>query len=216
MEGNRLQAKRLIMFWAKILILAIQIAMYAYVWYHYYKDLMPFQYYRRGNWAVIGMYAIFIFAFNKAFGALKVGYLKTWDVMYSQIFAIACTNIVTYVQLVLINGDWAIFKGLEAYFDHFVPILQLCVLDFIVVFVWALFMRWIYAIIYPPHEMLLIYGDRSPKEIAQKLVKRGDKYQIKEMICLTEGEDKIIEKMKGFESVLVGDIPSHERNLFVK
>ncbi|MCR5272440.1 MAG: exopolysaccharide biosynthesis polyprenyl glycosylphosphotransferase, partial [Lachnospiraceae bacterium] len=39
---------------------------------------------------------------------------------------------------------------------------------------------------------------------------------IKEMICLTEGEDKIIEKMKGFESVLVGDIPSHERNLFVK
>lgn len=216
MEGNRLQAKRLIMFWSKILILVIQIALYAYVWQHYYKDLMPFQYYKRGNWAIIGMYAIFIFAFNKAFGALKVGYLKTWDVMYSQIFAIFCTNFITYVQLVLLNGKWAIFKGFTAHFQHVLPMAQLCLIDFVIVFIWALFMRYIYAIIYPPHQMLLIYGDRSPKDIADKLVKRGDKYQIKEMININEGEEKIIEKMKGFESVLVGDIPSHERNLFVK
>ncbi|MCR5468025.1 MAG: exopolysaccharide biosynthesis polyprenyl glycosylphosphotransferase [Lachnospiraceae bacterium] len=216
MEGNRLQAKRLIMFWSKILILVIQIALYAYVWNHYYKDLMPFQYYKRGNWAIIGMYAVFIFAFNRAFGALKVGYLKTWDVMYSQIFTIFCTNFVTYVQLVLVNGKWAIFKHYVPYFQHFRPMAQLCVMDFAAVLIWALLMRYVYAIIYPPHEMLLIYGDRSPKEIADKIVKRADKYQIKEMINLSEGKEKIVEKMKQYDSVLVGDIPSHERNLFVK
>lgn len=216
MNKTNLQTKRMIMFWSKVFILTVQIAMYAWIWYNKYQDIMPIQYWRRGNWAVIGMYAIILFFFSRTFGSLKVGYLKTWDVMYSQIFSILCVNGITYLQLALMNGDWAIFKYMELKFEHAAPMFALCALDFAVVLIWALFMRWIYAIIYPPHEMLLIYGEISPKNLIQKLESRNDKYRVKETVQLKAGMDTIFEKIKDYEAVLVGDIPSHDRNLFIK
>ena len=153
--SSSLKTKRMIMFWSKLLIVIIQTGMYGWLWYNHYKDMMPVAYWHRGNWAVIGLYAVFIMAFSRAFGALKVGYLKTWDIMYSQILTILCVNGVTYFQLSLINGDWSLLENSR-------PMWLLSLADFTIVLLWAIFMRWIYTIIYPPHEMLLIYGDISP------------------------------------------------------
>ena len=216
MRNGKLQTKRLIMFWAKVLILVVQLALFGYLWYHYYMELMPVHYWRRGNWAVIGMYGIFLLAFNRGYDALKVGHLKTWDVMYNQIFSILCTNGAMYVLLILMNGSWAIFKGYKPYFEHVQPMLLLCLIDFSIVFVWALFMRYIYAILYPPHEMLLIYGEVDPSDLVHKLTKRADRYQVKDAISVEEGIEAVCAKMDAYEAVLIGDIPSHERNRFVK
>lgn len=210
-KASSLKIKRMIMFWTKLFIVLLQTALYAIVWYYYYKDLMPIQYWRRGNWVVVGLYLVFIILFTKAFGALKVGYLKTWDVMYSQIFTILCVNGITYLQLLLINGDWK-------FTWHIRPMLILCILDFVLVLIWAIFMRWIYAFIYPPHEMLLVYGEISPDPIIKKLSQRRDKYRIKETIALEKGMNLIFERIlsEEFDSILIGDMPSKERNLLIK
>ncbi len=207
--SSSLKTKRMIMFWSKLFIVFIQTGMYGWLWYNYYKDMMPVEYWRRGNWALIGLYAIFILAFSRTFGALKVGYLKTWDIMYSQILTIFCVNAVTYLQLSLINGDWKLLENSR-------PMWILCVADLIVVLLWALFMRWIYAIIYPPHEMLLIYGDISPDRIIRKLESRKDKYHVKEKVALSAGMDDIMERILHYNAILIGDIPAEERNQFVK
>lgn len=207
--SSSLKTKRAIMYWSKLLIVVLQTGCYAWLWYNYYKDLMPVEYWRRGNWAVIALYAVFIVVFSRAFGALKVGYLKTWDIMYSQLLTILCVNGVTYFQILLIHGDWKLFEQSQ-------PMFLLCVIDFVLVLVWALFMRWIYAIIYPPHEMLLIYGDISPDTIIRKLESRKDKYHVKEKVALSAGMDSILEKMLLYDAVLIGDIPVHDRNTFVK
>lgn len=209
MDKSKLKTKRMIMFWSKVVIILLQAAFYGWLWYDHYKALMPVQYWRRGNWAIVGLYAVLLYFFSHGFGALKVGYLKTWDVMYSQIISILCVNGVTYFQLALINGDWALL-------EHSMPMLFLCAADFVVVLIWALFMRWIYAIIYPPHEMLLIYGDISPNAIIAKLESRKDRYQIKEKVSLTEGMDSIFDQIPEYDAVLIGDIPSHDRNQFIK
>lgn len=209
MDKAKLKTKRVIMFWSKVLIILMQTGFYGWLWYNHYKDLMEVQYWRRGNWAIVALYAILVYTFSRGFGALKVGYLKTWDVMYSQIFSILCVNGVTYIQLALINGDWA-------FLEHSAPMLLLCVLDLMVVLIWALFMRWIYAIIYPPHEMLLIYGEISPDAIIRKLESRRDKYHVKEKVSLTAGMDSILDKIPLYDAVLIGDIPSHDRNQFIK
>lgn len=210
-KASSLKIKRMIMFWTKLFIVLLQTALYAIVWYYYYKDLMPIQYWRRGNWVVVGLYLVFIILFTKAFGALKVGYLKTWDVMYSQIFTILCVNGITYLQLLLINGDWK-------FTWHIRPMIILCILDFVLVLIWAIFMRWIYAFIYPPHEMLLVYGEISPDPMIKKLSQRRDKYRIKETIALEKGMDLIFERIlsEEFDSILIGDMPSKERNLLIK
>lgn len=207
--SSSLKTKRMIMFWSKLLIVAVQTAIYGWLWFNHYKDMMPLQYWNKGNWAVIGLYAVFIMVFSRTFGALKVGYLKTWDIMYSQILTILCVNIITYFQLSLINTDWKLFENSK-------PMWILCVVDFVIVLLWALFMRWIYAIIYPPHEMLLIYGGISPDRIIRKLESRKDKYHVKEKVSLNAGTDYILEKILQYDAILVGDIPAKDRNKFIK
>ena len=207
--SSSLKTKRMIMFWSKLLIVLIQTGFYAWLWYNHYKGLMPVEYWRRGNWAIVALYAAFILVFSRAFGALKVGYLKTWDIMYSQVLTIFCVNAVTYFQLSLINGDWKFLENSR-------PLFLLSGLDFTVVLAWAVFMRWIYAIIYPPHEMLLVYGDVSPNGILRKLKSRSDKFQVKEKMPLSAGMDAIWERILQFDAVLVGDIPAKERNLLIK
>lgn len=207
--SSSLKTKRMIMFWSKLFIVLLQTGCYAWLWYHHYKDMMPVEYWRRGNWAIIGLYALFIIVFSRAFGALKVGYLKTWDIMYSQMLTIFCVNGVTYLQLSLINGDWKFLENSE-------PMWALCLVDIAAVLVWALFMRWIYAFIYPPHEMLLIYGDISPDAIIRKLESRKDKYHVKETVPLSTGMETILERILQYDAVLVGDIPVQDRNKFIK
>ncbi|MBO5372834.1 MAG: exopolysaccharide biosynthesis polyprenyl glycosylphosphotransferase [Lachnospiraceae bacterium] len=207
--SSSLKTKRMIMFWAKLFVVLLQTGCYAWLWYNYYKDLMPVQYWNRGNWAIVALYAVFIMVFSRAFGALKVGYLKTWDIMYSQLLTIFCVNGVTYFQLLLIHGDWKLMEQSK-------PMVLLCLIDFVIVLIWALSMRWIYAIIYPPHEMLLIYGDISPDTIIRKLESRKDKYHVKEKVALSAGMDSILDKMLLYDAVLIGDIPVHDRNVFVK
>ena len=75
-------------------------------------------------------------------------------------------------------------------------------------------MRWIYAFIYPPHEMLLIYGNISPDAIIRKLESRKDKYHVKEKVALSAGMDTIYERILQYDAVLVGDIPVQDRNQF--
>ena len=207
--SSSLKTKRMIMFWTKLFIVLLQTGIYGWLWYGHYKDMMPVKYWERGNWAIIALYGIFIIVFSRAFGALKVGYLKTWDIMYSQMLTIICVNGVTYLQLELINGDWKLFENSE-------PMFLLCAVDFIIVLCWALFMRWIYAIIYPPHEMLLIYGNISPDAIISKLESRKDKYHVKEKMPLSAGMDNILERILQYDAVLVGDIPVQDRNVFIK
>lgn len=207
--SSSLKNKRMIMFWAKMFIVILQTAMYGWLWYHHYKGMMPVEYWRRGNWVIIGLYGLFIIVFSRAFGALKVGYLKTWDIMYSQFLTIFCVNAVTYLQLSLINGDWKFPKNSG-------PIFALAGLDLAVVLIWALFMRFIYAFMYPPHEMLLIYGDISPDTIIKKIESRKDKYHVKDKIALSEGMDKIYSEILKYNAILIGDISVGDRNLLIK
>jgi len=207
--SSSLKTKRMIMFWSKMFIVLLQTGMYGWLWFHHYKDMMPVEYWRRGNWVIIALYALFIMVFSRAFGALKVGYLKTWDIMYSQFLTILCVNGVTYLQLSLINGDWKFLENSKEMF-------LLCVLDIILVLLWAIFMRWIYAFIYPPHEMLLIYGDISPDSIIRKLESRKDKYHVKDKVALSAGIETVYERIRQYDAVLIGDIPVQDRNQFIK
>lgn len=215
--NSKEQYKRFIMLLGTILIVAVETAMFACLWYNYYanrelKDMRKyfkyFYYYRRGHWTVIILYALVLILFMKVLGGFRVGYLRNLDVLYSQILSVCATNAVEYLQLALI-AKWK-------FLQFSTPILLLALLQIIVGVLWILAMRNVYARLYPPHEMLLIYGDISPKALIRKLQSRGDKYRVREMIHLKEGIDSILQRIPQYESVIIGDIPSHERNLFLK
>ncbi len=208
MENKHYQYKRIFMFWASVLFVAAQTAIYAWQWYNIYADIVLVQYYRRGNWAIIALYALYCVLFLKIFGGFKVGYLRNMDALYGQALAIFFQNVAAYLQLALL-GLWRFGTHME----HFV---YLVIIEAGLAILWTLLTRHLYAKIYPPHQMLLIYGNISPQNLISKLDSRQDRYQIRETIRLDAGMDAILEKIKEYDTIIIGDIPSRERNRFLK
>ena len=76
--------------------------------------------------------------------------------------------------------------------------------------------QWIYGLIFPPRRMLLISGDYSDYHLLEKMNAREDKYIISQIINYKEGMEKLIPQIDQYDGIIVGDMPSHERNLIIK
>lgn len=198
------------MFFASLLVIGLQTANFAYVWYHYYTKagVMRFSYWRRGNWALIALYFLIVLLMSKLFGALKVGYMRVLDVIIAQICSVICANLIAYLELALI-GRWK-------FMNHFTPILKLMFVNIAAVILWVVFMRWIYNTIYPPKSVILIYDEHNPEKLLKNIASRKDKYEIAEAILLDRGLPYIEERIPLYQACILGDIPSHERNVLVK
>ena len=206
---NRERYKRLIMFSASAVIVAIETLLFAYIWYRFYahKNVIGRRF-DRGNQVVIGLYVLMMYFFYKIYGGFKVGYLRVFEVIYSQILSVVCVNFITYLQLCLI-GRWRLG-------EHLSPMLAMTGIDLVFVVVRVVGMRFLNTRLNPPSQMLMIYGGRNPGDLRNKLETREDKYAIKEMAPLSLGLDALKEKIDGYRAVVIGDIPSHERNVLLK
>ena len=207
---RRERYKRLIMFCMSLLVIGIQTLNFAYVWFtqYHYREVIGVVYWRRGNWALIVLYGVIVFLVSKLFGALKVGYMRVLDVIISQILSVLLTNVIAYLQLALI-GRWK-------FLEYIRPMLLLTLVNLAVVLVWVVLMRWIYVVIYPPRQTILVYDSADPDRLMKNLSSRKDKYVISEAVYLGLGLDEIKKRILQYQGVILGDMPSHERNILLK
>ena len=208
--AKRERYKRLFMFLASVLVIGLQTMNFAYVWFtrYNYKKVIGSVYWRRGHWALILLYAVLVFLVSKLFNALKVGYMRVLDVVLSQILSVLLVNAIAYIQLALI-GRWK-------FLNHISPMLMLTAVNLVVVLVWVVVMRWLYVVIFPPRDSILIYDKSNPERLKKYLSARKDKYTIRETVYLGEGVDYIKSRIDCYEGAIIGDMPSHYRNLFLK
>lgn len=208
---KREQYKRLIMFLNSAVIMVLQTAIFAYVWYRFYadsKEILMKPFWRRGNYVVIGLYALMVFCFHKLYGGFKVGYLRIFEVLYSQILSVVCVNAVTYLQLCLI-GRWR-------FLSYVGPIIGMTVVDIVVITAWVILSRWVYVKIYPPRKMLLVSGRYNSDALIRKFGSREDKYAIQETISYQEDLETIKERILHYRCVILADIPAEIRNRLLK
>ena len=208
---KREKYKRLVRFFLSLVNVAILTGIYAWFWFSYYheRDIIGILYFKWGHYAILTLYAFLVYFFGQVYGAMKVGYLRVMDILFSQFIAVFFVNGITYIQLALI-GHWTFGK-------HALPLVWMTGLDLAAVVLWVLFARWFYALIYPPREILLIYGDRSPASIIAKISTRRDKYRIRETACIeSESDEEICRKIDKYRAVVIGDIPAQRRNDFLK
>lgn len=200
------QYKKLIMFLASGLNVAVHALIFGYIWFHFYAKVIDNPFWERGNYVVILVYVIIFLLFAHVFGALKVGYLRTVDVTFSQILAIFFTNVVTIFELALINRWFMSPK----------PIFIMSVVQMIAGFIWVWLSRCIYRRLYPPHQMIVVYGQYDYEDMLMKMERRHDKYHIRASINISEGVEKVKEVIVKYESVILYDLPAEERNIILK
>ena len=189
------------------MILAAHTVLFAFVWYGSYVKQLDIPFFRRGDWAVIGVYALILFLLTHLYGGFKIGYLRLMDVLYSQILSLICANVVAYIQVVLISREYL----------SSVPILKMTIVQIAIILLWVFICKLIYAALYPPRQMLLVCYDRDPDDMINKMSSRQDKYEICDIADLNEESlESVCDMVTEYEAVLIYDIPAYERNIILK
>lgn len=206
MKKNYEPYKRLLRFLFSTILIGLEISIYGYVWLNYYNGYMEFPYNRTGNWLIMAVYGILLLVFNAIYGGLRIGYLRIFNIIYSQVLTCLCTNIIIYLQITLLTkhfqnpGPLAVMTGIEA----------------ILITLWSVICTQIYLRLYPPRKVVLIYGEHPVYSLMVKLYGRADRYDIQELVHISEGMDAIQKKIKQYEGVILCDIPSQMRNRLLK
>ena len=198
--------KRIVKFFSTAVIVAIEIALYYILWVFYYNPKIGMPFWRRGNWFLAALYAMALAVLHHLYGGLKIGYLRRNNVIYSQLLALGAANIFGYFLLALLERHW--YSPL--------PFFVLTGIDMLFVTVWAFLFQWIYNRLFPPRKLLLVYGDRPVYHILDKFNSRDDKYVLTGAVHISRGIDEIMKEVPAYGGVIIGDLPSHERNLILK
>lgn len=200
------QYKRVVKFLGSVVIVLLEVILYYYVWMNYYNRNMTIAFWRRGNWLIIGEYLALLLLLHRTYGGLKIGIYKYWNLVYSHMISIIGVNAFSYVQVVLFDKKM----------HNPTALMILTVVDFLVVMVWALAYKKVYALLFPRKQLLLVYGDKSMFHLMGRIDSREDKYEIAKTISIDEGIGTIIGQAGEYDGVIIGDIPSEKRNELMK
>ena len=202
--------KRLIVLLASAMLLIAQTSVFAFTWFNSYVEAgaLDKPFFFMGNVAVIALYTLMLLIFFQLTRSFRVGHLRAFEVLFTQIFSVLCVNAITYLQLCLI-GHWK-------FWTHMEPVIGMTIADAVIVFVWAFFNRWIVTKVYPPRDLLLIYGPYSPDSLIHKIQGREDKYEIREIVSYEEDFEVIKEKILRYRCVVITDLPPEIRNAVLK
>lgn len=203
---NNEQYKRIISFFSSLVLLVFLAGVFIYIWYEYYSDAIVLPFYRRGNWVVIFIYMILTLLFFKAYGGLKMGYLKRSDMLYSQSISMVAVNIITYFQISVIGRD----------FMKVIPMIYMTFADLVIIAVWIFCNNRLYLKLYPPRKLIIIYGSQNAATLTNKMSQREDKYMICESVSIKEDFAKIKEEIGKYDGVIICDISGQLRNDIIK
>ena len=208
--------KRLINLSLVFVCLLLETAVFTYQWYFNFRvDIIegrnqPF--WIKGHMLEVAVYFVILFLFSKMYGGMRLGYLKNAEIIFSQIFATIMADILIYAEISLM--------ALKIFNPKYFGIML--VEQFVVVFVYINLANFFYRHIFPPRKLLLIYGDRNPKELKDKFLTRTDKYIITEQIHVSVGTKKLCETITKLykdgtcNAVVFGDIAESDRKPLIK
>lgn len=200
--------KHLLNFAANVITLTVEAAMFAWLWYVIYIPLIdkanaPWN---RGNWAVIGLYVLFVFFFTKVFGGYRIGYMRLSDILLSQTLAVIMSSGVAYLEICLVANDYLPLQ----------PLVIMTFMEIAFIVPWVVIVRRAYRRLYPPRQLLVVYGNYSPEDLIEKINTRRDKYDICGSVSYRVGYEKLYPMIRQYHAVVLCDLPSEARNQIMK
>ena len=213
--------KKILVLWMAPLGYLFQAILYGWFWINYYYPVVSrptisrdgyvmgggLKLYMKGHLLIILIYFALLLLASRTFGGSQVGYLKKLDVFTSQIFELGMVNVISYCQISLMN-NWLVPVR---------PIVTLFVIQLLFAWIWTWFSERSYRIAFPPRELLIIYGERSVRDILAKFESRKDMFSVRKCMNISEGLKALeAECENGYGAVVLWDIPASYRNDLIK
>lgn len=200
------QYKRIVRFTSAVILFTCEMIVFWGIWLKHYNIEMEIPYNRTGNWMIVAVYGVLLFIFSKMYGGLKIGYLKTFNIIYSQFLTAIFANALMYLQITL----------LIKHFTSIRPLLFMTLLEVAIIVPWGVIFTQFYRMLYPARRTLLVYGNRQVDTFVGKANTRNDRFIICKTIDYREGYEKINRQVKEYEAVILCDLPSETRNKILK
>ena len=188
---------------AEVLVLTL---LYYLVWRHGYPDGLFPNYFFKGKYVLMGVYAVMTLGFFLNADCTLFGQLKRTDLILGQLIALVFVNFITYFQLCLI-ANRMVSVG---------PILVLYGLQTGAAVALTDINCRIYYRLYAPHNMVMVYGSKSALGLKIKMDSRRDKYNITRLISAQEGCEAICRELPQYGAVVLNDVPAQLRNDVLK
>ena len=188
----------------EVLILSVA---YYIVWRLGYERSDGFPaYYGNGKYVLAGVYGLLVIMLFLNFEGFKFGYLKPVESFASQLIALFIVNFITYLQLSLIAN--VMISPL--------PIVMLMVVDSVIALICSFLYSHLYHMLYPPKNMVMIFGNDNAIDLKFKMDTRSDKYRISKLISAEEGFEAICRQIGSYDAVIINDVAAGIRNDLLK
>lgn len=196
-------------FFANSILVLIALLCYIYVWFNYVNVMLDKTYIMKGNFLVIGVYALIITYFISFFGGFKIGVNKKSNVIISQIIGLLIANGVYFVVTVMMAGYMSYIPKFLIYYG-----LTFIVQAVLVTIASYLFMTLFYKV-FPPYKVLTIKGNHE-NNLAYKFDSRNDKYNVTGEISFDADIEEMDKILDDYDAILINDVPSERRNRILK
>lgn len=196
-------------FLANSILVMEALIVYIYVWFNYLNVMLDKAYLMKGNFLVLGVYALIITYFISFFGGFKIGVNKKSNVIISQIIGLLISNGIYLVVTVMMAGYMSYIPKFMFYYG--------CtfIVQAVGVSITSYLLMTLYYKVFPPYKVLNIKGNHD-NSLAAKFASRSDKYNIAGEISYDADIEAISAAVDGYDAVLINDVPSETRNKILK
>lgn len=196
-------------FFANSILVLMALLCYIYVWFNYVNVMLDKTYIMKGNFLVIGVYALIITYFISFFGGFKIGVNKKSNVIISQIIGLLISNGIYFIVTVMMAGYMSYIPKFLCYYGC-----TFVVQAVLVTIISYLFMTLYYKV-FPPYKVLNIKGNHE-NNLAFKFASRNDKYNVAGVISFDADIAEIDKMVDDYDAILINDVPSEKRNRILK
>ncbi len=203
MDSAKTKFRRTWMFLFKLLGFGSTVVTFALVWTYFYPET---GFFNLGNYLTVVLYGCILMLFNHVYGVYKFGHSSTPDLFGSGVMALLITNVITYIQLSLINR--AFLVPFDLLLGMLVQMVALLITTFI--------SNRMYFVFYPARDIIAVVSEYYYSQpLLQKFLLTPKKFSINEIVSTQTDVEDICRSISGYSSVLLCDVEDDVRNKIV-
>ncbi len=157
----------------------------------------------------VGIYTGICFVLLRWMKAFAIGVERKMSTITAVVVGLFTVDVIEVPVSMAITGQWRFVD------DFLWRYLLLWIGQAVVCAILTNWMIDIYKKIFPPLQVLEVYGDYH-NELDRKILSRADKYHIARRMYYKAGPEEIREEMDHYDAVLINDLPSEEKNRILK
>ena len=191
----------------KLANLIVITAIFGMIWLPFYgRNLYIKEFYNRGNWLIIFLFAFLYYAFGRTYDAFPISYHRISEMVYSQGLAMLMAD---FVMLVI---TWLLMRRLP----NVGPILLLLSLQLAASAIWSVLAHKWYFQTFKAKKTMIIYDMREGMEELISQYGMKGKFDVEQILQVNELLRNGVDQINDYEAVYLCGIHSKQRNVILK